>query len=245
MNWHQRYQQQAKWTEELRRYIFEKTNLTRRTRVLEIGCGSGAILSRFETPVFGLDIELASLKQAKIHTRNRSPLICADALSLPFANACFEIVFCHFLLLWLPDPQQALAEMRRITKKGGDIIAFAEPDYTQRRDVPAALEEVGKKQTEALKAQGADPGLGANLAALFSQAGIRIVEAGTLVQSTDFSPSADQHALEWATLEADLAGKVSDEYLREMKKIDQKAWETGERVLHIPTHFVWGRSRRK
>ena len=245
MDWHKRYLQQANWTRDLRNYIFEKTGLTRRSRVLEVGCGTGAILSSLKTPVFGLDIALDSLKEAKIHTQNRDPLTCADALSLPFADSSFEMVFCHFLLLWLPDPQQALGEMRRVTRAGGEIIAFAEPDYTRRIDRPAELAELGKKQTEALRAQGADPSLGANLAALFRRVGIQVVEAGTLAQSTRVSPSADERALEWATLEVDLAGRVSDEYLQKMKKIDQTAWERGERQLHIPTHYVWGRSGRK
>jgi ubiquinone/menaquinone biosynthesis C-methylase UbiE len=242
MNWHQRYRQQAEWTRELRRYIFDKTGLKHGSRLLEVGCGTGVILSQLKSPAFGLDIALDSLKQAKIHTQNRSPLSCGDARSLPFANDSFDLVFCHFLLLWLPDPLQALAEMRRVVKAGGEIIAFAEPNYEKRIDSPAALAELGKKQTEALRAQGANPGLGATLSELFFRAGIRIVEAGTLTRSARVSHPAKDHVQEWAVLEADLAGFVSEAYLQKMKRIDQAAREKGERILYVPTHYVWGRN---
>src|SRR5512134_3202020 len=63
MNWHTRYSQQAKWTRDLREYIFEKTDLNRAQRVLEVGCGTGAILSELpkHPNKYGLDIDPAAL----------------------------------------------------------------------------------------------------------------------------------------------------------------------------------------
>ena len=98
-SWHKRYLQQANWTKELRKYIFEKVGLNKASRALEVGCGTGAILSQIDFPVHGLDIHLASLKEAKIHTQCKSLLTCADAFSLPYADSSFDILFCHFLLL--------------------------------------------------------------------------------------------------------------------------------------------------
>jgi len=241
MDWHKRYVTQANWTREVREYIFGEIGLDESFRALEVGCGTGAILSEIHFPVFGLDIALASLKEAKIHTQNRIPLTCADAFSLPYADASFDAVFCHFLLLWLPEPQLALKEMMRVTRPNGHIIAFAEPDYSQRVDKPDALAELGKWQIAALKAQGANPGLGGDLAELFYGAGIRIVETGAIAKSTRGTLNADERALEWATLEADLAGNIADERIQKMKRLDQAAWEKGERILHIPTHYIWGR----
>ncbi len=51
MNWHTRYTQQAKWTRDLRAYIFNKIKLNESNRVLEVGCGTGAILSELPTNI--------------------------------------------------------------------------------------------------------------------------------------------------------------------------------------------------
>ena len=252
MNWHQRYLQQSNWTKELRKYIFKEIGLSEASRILEVGCGTGAILSQIDFPVYGLDIQLASVKEAKIHTQSKFPLTCADTFSFPYADNSFDVAFCHFLLLWLPNPENALKEMMRVTKVDAHIIAFAEPDYSQRVDKPDSLVELGKWQTDALQKQGANPGMGGELAELFYRAGITIIETGAISTSTPVSPfraqarvplNADERANEWATLESDLTGEVSDERIQEMKVLDEAAWVNGERVLHIPTHYIWGRNK--
>ena len=252
MNWHQRYLQQSNWTRELRAYVFKEIGLNEASHVLEVGCGTGVILSQIDSPVFGhlhsksffgCDIQLASVKEAKIHTQNKSPLICADTFSLPYADNSFDIVFCHFLLLWLPNPENALKEMMRISKVDAHIIAFAEPDYSQRVDKPDSLVELGRWQTDALRKQGANPSMGVELAELFYRAGITIIETGAISTSTSASLNADERANEWATLESDLTGEISDEHIQEMKILDETAWANGERVLHIPTHYIWGKNK--
>ena len=240
MNWHTRYSQQAKWTRDLRDYIFDKINLDDATRVLEVGCGTGAILSELppRISIHGLDIDPAALAQCKIHASTAS-LIRGNALQLPYASNSFDVVYCHFLLLWVRDPLQALLEMKRVTRPGGNIIAFAEPDYSNRIDKPAELASLGKWQTEALKKQGADPGFGARLAESFFQAGIQIIETGT-IQSVENEASPEEWELEWAVIESDLVGLVPGEDIQRMKLLDKAARERGERVLHVPTHFAWG-----
>ena len=242
-SWHKRYLQQANWTKELRAYIFKEIGLNKAFRVLEVGCGTGAILSKIDFPVHGLDIQLASVKEAKIHTQGKFPLTCADAFSLPYADASFDVVFCHFLLLWLPKPADALQEMIRVTKRNGHIIAFAEPDYSQRVDKPDVLKKLGEWQREALQKQGANTSMGASLAELFYGAGITIIETGAISTSAREAMNADERANEWETLESDLAGIIPDEDIQKMKHLDSAAWERGERVLYVPTHYLWGKNK--
>ena len=242
MDWHTRYAQQAKWTHDLRVYIFKKVKLDDANRVLEVGCGTGAILSEFPShiPLHGLDLDPAALAECRVHAPTAS-LVHGNALSLPYPNGSFEIVYCHFLLLWVRDPLQALLEMRRVAKSGGHIIAFAEPDYSHRIDKPNGLVQLGKWQTESLIKQGANPSLGARLAELFFQAGIKINEAGT-IQGGENDASPDEWEIEWAVIESDLAGSVSGENIQKMKTLDQQARARGERVCHVPTYFAWGSS---
>lgn len=249
MDWHRRYLQQAEWTRDLRAYIFRKASLEAASRVrgtasliLEVGCGTGAILSELPNHIslYGLDIDLATLTECQIHAPTTS-LVQGNALQLPFSNETFDIVYCHFLLLWVADPLQALLEMKRVAKTGGHIIAFAEPDYTARLDQPIELVPLGEWQTESLKRQGADPGLGARLADLFFQAGIELIETGT-IQNAVQDPSPEDWENEWAVIESDVAGFVPEKEIQKMKKLDQQARTRRERVLYVPTYFAWGHS---
>lgn len=240
MNWHTRYTQQANWTRDLRRYIFEKVNLRNAQDVLEVGCGTGAILSELPKPanLHGVDIDPVALAECHVHAPDAF-LIQGNALSLPFPDNSFDVVYSHFLLLWVGDPLQALHEMKRVTRSGGHVIAFAEPDYINRVDEPQELIPLGRWQTEALRRQGADPSLGARLAELFFKAEIPIIETGT-IQNQGGKLSADEWEIEWAVIESDLTGIVPDADIQNLKRLDQQARERGSRVLHVPTHFAWG-----
>ncbi len=243
MDWHRRYLQQAKWTRDLRTYLFEQAGLNDASRVLEVGCGTGAILSELPDHILlhGLDIDRDALTQCRVHA-SRASLVQGNALELSYPNRTFDIVYCHFLLLWVTNPLQALLEMKRVAKPGGSVLAFAEPDYTARLDEPRELVPLGRWQTASLKRQGADPALGARLADLFFRAGLQIVETGT-IQNAGPDPSPEEWEAEWAVIESDLAGFISSADLSKMKRLDEQARERGKRVLRVPTHFAWGQVR--
>ena len=239
MNWHTRYLQQAAWTRNLRTYLFEKAGLADARAVLEVGCGTGAILRELNSPasLLGLDLEPASLAECRIHASAAS-LTRGDAHCLPYPDCSFDIVYCHFLLLWVSDPLQVVREMARV---GRVVLALAEPDYSQRIDEPAELKQLGKWQTEALVRQGANPSFGAKLAETFFQAGIRLIETGP-IQSAEKKRSAEEWENEWTVIQADLEEFVPSEDIQKMKGLDEKARRSGERVLHVPTYFAWGKS---
>lgn len=241
MNWHERYTQQARWTEDLRRYLLEKAGIAEAKRVLEAGCGTGAILSSMNTTaqLHGLDISRDVLNQARIHIP-RSHLACGDVLNLPYPNFSFDITLCHFLMLWVKNPLQAAREMARVTRPGGNVLALAEPDYSKRVDKPDSLSPLGRWQAEALRQQGADPEFGARLADTFRQAGIEIVETGIIQKSTGIATRQDWE-LEWQVLEADLEGSIPDLELKRMKRLDEQVRVKGVRNLFVPTYFAWGR----
>ena len=239
MNWHSRYLQQAEWTRDLRTYLFEQAGLANAHHVLEVGCGTGAVLRELNTPasLHGLDLEPASLAECRIHAPAVS-LTRGDGFSLPYADKSFDIAYCHFLLLWVNNPLQVVREMARVSDV---VLALAEPDYSQRVDEPSALKVLGEWQAESLRRQGANPSFVAQLAETFHQAGINIIETGP-IQSGAVMRSVEDWENEWAVIEADLGGWVPSVEIQRMKELDKGARSRNERTLHVPTFFAWGKT---
>ncbi len=139
--WSSRYNDQASWTRETRNFILQQISLPHHSNILEVGCGSLAVLRDFNElhqVTFGVDIDLEILKFSK-KTNMNSNLINADGLQIPFAKESFDLCFCHYLLLWITNPISILREMTRVTKINGWICCFAEPDYLARIDYPSRL----------------------------------------------------------------------------------------------------------
>ena len=240
VDWHRRYLQQALWTQELRAYLLGQIHLPPAPRVLEVGCGTGAVLTGLPgTHPAGLDRDLSALRLAQEFARH--PLLTAgDALRLPFAGSAFDACFTHFFFLWVSSPAAALSEMVRATRPGGWIVALAEPVYGGRIDHPAELAALGQLQGAALRAQGADPYMGRKLSGLFHAAGLQQVHTGLLGGQWSTPPGAQAWESEWAVLQADLGGRIAPEELNNLRRLDAAAWEKGERILFVPTFYAWG-----
>jgi SAM-dependent methyltransferase len=241
--WHTRFVQQATWTENLRSYLFQRAGFQSARFILEIGCGTGALLDDLDRDPdllsVGLDIDLERLYFAKeniaLHT-----LVGGDGHYLPFPSNSFDITFCHFLLLWVSSPLQVVKEMQRVTRPEGAIIALAEPDYGGRIDFPDSLSRLGELQRVSLIAQNAKPSIGRQVRSLFTRAGITDLETGIINGQWTSPPAFDELQMEWKILLADLEHIASVSELERLFDFEQKAWEQGERVLFVPTFYAFG-----
>ena len=239
--WQSRYRQQVGWTAELRRYTLGASGLPADARLLEVGCGYGALLEGLQADGYdhltGLDWDFPALQSLPVQT---NPL-CADGLSLPFPPASFDACLCHFFLLWAVHPIHALQEMKRVARPGGWLFALAEPDYGARLDEPPELAPLGELQTRALLRQGAHPFIGAHLAALFHRIGLTRIECGTL----SLSPKADLFSAEeegeWQVLAADLREMLSPAELSRWEALERQTRRAGTRRLHVPVHYAIGK----
>lgn len=243
-DWHGRYLQQSLWTQDIRRRLFDRVKLKTGEKVLEVGVGTGAVLSQvvedYPCQVIGIDIDRHSLRFAKsiVQTHN---LIQADAHLLPIPEHTFKITYCHYLLMWVRDPARTLTEMRRVTQPGGMVIALAESDYAARIDFPPPLEQLGRLQTDALQTQGADTQMGRKLGQLFHETGLTDIEVGILAAQWSAKKFTNKDESEWNTLYSDLNSTLSDEELEYYRMINDRAYQTGGRILFIPTFYAAGR----
>jgi ubiquinone/menaquinone biosynthesis C-methylase UbiE len=241
-DWHQRYTQQAAWTESLRNYIFKRIQIQKEKRILETGCGTGVITTCLHTYtqalIHGLDSDAEKTRYASRVVDPASLFITGDACALPYPTQSFDIALCHFLLLWVQSPEKVLREMRRVVRSGGYVIALAEPDYGGRIDYPESLAEIGQLQAISLKQQGADPYIGRKLASIFNRAGLKDVETGLLGGQWRMKT---QSPLEWRVMQEDLVGMIDPQKLEDLRQRDAIAWEKGERILYVPTFYAIGK----
>ena len=241
--WHERFLEQSHWTASLRDFIFQQTDFENADAVLEVGCGTGAITKSLDHQsdrrIFGVDLLYERTLFA--HTFDpQTSFLCADGFHLPFKPDYFKIAFCHYLLLWVKSPLDVLKEMVRVTRPGGTVIAFAEPDYASRIDYPHSLVPLGQIQTRSLRRQGANPFIGRSLPALFAEAELKNIRYGVSGFQSNGGSLPEWFQSEWNILADDLKEYISEEELLSWQELDQKSWLDGSRVLWVPTFYAIG-----
>lgn len=114
--------------------------------VLDVGCGGGQVMAfmaaRHPAARFvGLDLSPRQVARATERTRavaERVSVVEGSALSQPFADGRFDLVYsCASIKHW-PDPAQGLAECARVLKPGGRLLVI-EVDRGCRYDEAAAF----------------------------------------------------------------------------------------------------------
>ncbi len=91
--------------------------------ILEVGCGTGLVLqriARFARQARGVDLSEGMLAKAR---ERGLDVVEGSALALPFADGEFDVTCSFKVLAHIPDIQRALAEMARVTKPGGVLLA--------------------------------------------------------------------------------------------------------------------------
>lgn len=102
--------------------------LTAGLTVLDCGCGPGSMtldIADLVGPGFvvGIDNSPIQIEQALLLQKQRAvtnvSFTTGSAYQLPYPDEQFDVVFAHAVLYHLQQPEQALAEFRRVLKPGG------------------------------------------------------------------------------------------------------------------------------
>jgi ubiquinone/menaquinone biosynthesis C-methylase UbiE len=91
--------------------------------ILEVGCGTGLILSRvaeFAHRATGMDLSAGMLAPAAARGLEVAQ---ASATALPYADESFDVVYSFKVLAHVEAIETALAEMARVTRPGGYVLA--------------------------------------------------------------------------------------------------------------------------
>jgi SAM-dependent methyltransferase len=163
-------------------------------RVLDLGCGPGAVAARNGRLFPGLSVVGAELdpRLASEARRTALPTVRARGEALPFAAATFDAAYTRLVLRHVSAPERVLAELVRVVRPGGSVVAIDTDDATLLLDpVPAGFAAALRAVHAAARARGADPHIGRRLPALLRAAGARDVRVAALTVTTDvLSPRA-------------------------------------------------------
>ncbi|MDS0221829.1 methyltransferase domain-containing protein [Haloarcula sp. S1AR25-5A] len=121
------------WDERMRDEAIAMLDLSPDDKVLDVGCGTGfateGLLEHVDT-VYGLDQSPHQLSKAfeKFGKFGDVRYHLGDAERLPFKDNSFDAVWSSGSIEYWPNPVDALAECRRLTKPGGKVLIVG-PDY--------------------------------------------------------------------------------------------------------------------
>lgn len=249
-DWIRKLKQQAEDSREYRYALYEKVDLKNKKKILDVGCGTGAVtldialLTKGE--VVGIDIDKEKLKEAErvLSTIPNIELMGADALDLPFEDETFDLVVFNILLLYIKEQQRAINEMARVTKKGGYVMATLEPDYASYIDYPEnPFTPLLVKHMEGL---GGDIFTGRKLKTLFSTAGLK-TEVGIETAGDYIIMKEDAKLLKNFTDQFWVVEKVfkkndwAEEEIEQYRKKMEERWKKGLQFGFMPCFYAIGK----
>jgi ubiquinone/menaquinone biosynthesis C-methylase UbiE len=125
----------GRWSRRLAKPFLEFAGLEAGERVLDVGCGTGSLT--FTIPqvadigrIDAIDYSETYIEAAR--QRNTDPRITiarGDACALPFPDGAFDRALALLVLHFIPESEQAVREMSRVTRPGGIVAAAVWDSY--------------------------------------------------------------------------------------------------------------------
>ena len=191
-------------------------DLPNRTRVLDVGCGTGELTrvlasesaeSEADAEVIGVDADRRLLDVASDHVS----CVAGDALRLPFADDSVDLVVCQALLINLAEPAAALREFARVST---DLVAAIEPNnaaVSVDSTVDSEVELESRVREAYLQGVETDVALGEQVESLFDEVGIAPISTRQYDHEKRTEPPYSEDALRSAKRKASGEGLADHE----------------------------------
>jgi len=115
--------------------IIKKLSLEKGQRLLDVGCGSGVLLSELvkETEIFGIGIDFSE-KQIEIAKNyfHHIQFLYGNIDMIPFSDATFDKILCYSVLHCIKNWKPAIDEILRVCRNGGIILLGDLPSVSHR-----------------------------------------------------------------------------------------------------------------
>jgi len=116
------------WYQALHRLIFQTLEAELpdwgTKEIVDVGCGTGAILKQLGNPGKNVGIDLAPEAVSFCRQRGLNNVQQGDIHALPFPDASFDAIICSSVLYhqWVRDVEGAVREMHRVLRPGGTLL---------------------------------------------------------------------------------------------------------------------------
>ena len=191
----------GRWSSRLANVFLDFVELPESGELLDVGCGTGALTLAMADrwparSVIGVDLAAPFISYARsCRSCDRPSFEIGDACALKYEDGRFAAVAAHLVFLFIPKPEVALREMRRVTRSGGTVAAVvwdARGGLVFQRmlwDTAVAIDPNARVARDSLFANPvAIPG---GLAAFFHDAGLGDVETQSLTIRMDYENFED------------------------------------------------------
>jgi ubiquinone/menaquinone biosynthesis C-methylase UbiE len=153
-------------------------------RVLDVGCGPGALTSVLVERLGASNVSAADpSEQFVAAARERHPGVDvrrAAAEELPFADGEFDAALAQLVVHFMADPVRGLAEMARVTRVGGVVSACVWDHAGEQTPLAPFWQAVHEVDPDAMDESELAGGREGHLTELFVEAGLRDVEETAL-----------------------------------------------------------------
>lgn len=168
--------------------------------VLDAACGTG-IGARLaakrmgeDGKIVGLDVDAGVVEMARTVTQRERIAIewhCASALEMPFNEGSFDLCLCLHGLQFFPDRVAGLAEIRRVLKPSGRLVAMVWGSIEHNKGHHVVVQALERQKVDASAAKRAFSLANAgDLRDAATRAGYTRIELRTEDAQTDFSSIA-------------------------------------------------------
>ncbi len=119
----------GRWSRALGHELVRFADLPEGARVLDVGCGTGCLTDAVladahPAEVVGVDPSPSFVVYTRERVKDaRARFETGDARDLPFRDGTFDCAAAMLVLNFVPEPERAAAEMRRVTRAGGRLAA--------------------------------------------------------------------------------------------------------------------------
>jgi len=105
--------------------MIDRISSLRYASLLDVGCGTGEMLSRVQAgdvKLSGIDISSQMIDVARQKLGDGYDLRAGDATVLPWDACSFDVVICSYSFHHYEHPEKVLGEMHRVLKEKGRLI---------------------------------------------------------------------------------------------------------------------------